>query len=482
MRKSSGEDEEGSLARQRQAIRSWSKRNQVRLAPEVWEARVSGSKSWRERALGQAIAACERGEAGGIIVEEQSRLSRENLLATAEVWDAFDRAGLRLVCVAQGIDTGNGDHELNFAINAVLSREQWKQAKRRSEASKKRAVETLGIPIGPVPFGYARELHEPLRLDPKQSKLVRAAFQLRADGARMGDVMRFLDRKAPGGRSGNGAWQLNTVAGILSNRVYLGEARGGGYVKPGAHPAIVDQQTFDAVQAQARKPNRAPAVAKSLLAGSVRCRGCGHAMRYKRVAGGYTIYRCRRRSATCMCPAPSGIMVHALDGFVEAAIRERLADQTIEQVSATEDVDAIHRRLANARAKREPYEGNGDWGDFLLRLGPAAASQALRKIDDEIAQVEAELADALTDDQGIVGVVAVEAALDTLASLNVDQRREVVQSMLDAVFVAKAPRGTPVGDRVTLVWRGEPLPVPRPSRGRRARRAGTEVEAGVQAA
>jgi DNA invertase Pin-like site-specific DNA recombinase len=476
MRKSSGEDEHGSLARQRQAIRSWAKHNNVTLAPEVWEPRVSGSKHWKQRGLGQAIAACERGEAAGIVCEEQSRLSRENGLATAEVWDALERAGLRLVCAAEGLDTGNGgDQELSFTIKGALAREQWKQFKRRSEASKKHAVEVLGIPIGPVPYGYTRELHEPLRLDPKQSKLVRAVFQLRADGAPLNDVVRFLDRKAPGGRSGVGVWQPGTVAGILRNRVYLGEARGGGYVKPGAHPAIVDQQTFDAVQALARKPQRAPAVAKSLLAGSVRCLHCGYAFEYKTVAGGYTVYRCSRRSATGDCPAPSGIMVHALDEYVEAKVRERLADQTIEQVTATRDVDAIHRRLATARAKREPFVDP----DYVALLGPADASRGLRKANEEIAEVEAELADALTDDQGIVGVVGVQDALDALASLDINARRAVVQSMLDGVFVSKAPRGTPVADRATLVWRGDPLPIPRPSRGRRAR---PEVEPRVQPA
>jgi DNA invertase Pin-like site-specific DNA recombinase len=211
MRKSSGEDEQGSLARQRQAIRYWAKRNNVPLAAEVWEAGVSGSKNWKQRALGQAIAACERGEAGGIIVEEQSRLSRENGLATAEVWDALEKAGLRLVCAAEGLDTGNGDHELNFAIKAALAREQWKQFKRRSEATKRRAVEDLGIHIGRPPFGYIRDAHEPLRRNPKQWKVVRAAFELRASGASLHEVTRFLNRKAPGGPAGRGAWILNTT-------------------------------------------------------------------------------------------------------------------------------------------------------------------------------------------------------------------------------------------------------------------------------
>jgi len=85
MRKSSGEDPAGSLARQRGAIRAWAEANGVGLADEVWETNVSGSKDWRERSLGAAIERVARGEAAGIVVEEQSRLSRGNMRQTAEV-------------------------------------------------------------------------------------------------------------------------------------------------------------------------------------------------------------------------------------------------------------------------------------------------------------------------------------------------------------------------------------------------------------
>jgi DNA invertase Pin-like site-specific DNA recombinase len=74
------------------------------------EQNVSGSKPWQERALGEAVAGGERGEAGGIVVAWQDRLSRENGRATAEVWEALDKAGARLVCAAEGLDTATGDH------------------------------------------------------------------------------------------------------------------------------------------------------------------------------------------------------------------------------------------------------------------------------------------------------------------------------------------------------------------------------------
>ena len=168
-------------------------------------------------------------------------------------------------------------------------------------------------------------------------------------------------------------------------------------------------------------------------------------------------------------------MVHALDGLVEAAVEARLSDQTIERVATGQDVDVIHERLAKARKKREPFEDP----DYVALLGVAAASRALAKVDETIATVESELAAALTSGDGFVGVVATQDALDALQSLDVTKRREVVQAMLDGVFVSKAAARHPCRRRVTLVWRGEPLPVARPARGRPAR---TEVEAGVQAA
>ena len=124
LRKSSREDPTESQARQRRAIQTWAASNDVTLAPEVWEPGVSGSTSWRERGLGAAIEACARGEAAGIVVEEQNRLSRENGLATAEVWDAMQQAGARLVCTAEGLDTANGDHEFSFA--QVWTARRWR--------------------------------------------------------------------------------------------------------------------------------------------------------------------------------------------------------------------------------------------------------------------------------------------------------------------------------------------------------------------
>ena len=468
-RKSSREDPAVSKARQDRATKAWAKGAKVKLRPIVWEPGVKGSHDWRERGLGEAIAACARGEADGIVVEEQNRLSRENGLATAEMWLELEKAGARLVCIADGIDTANGDHELNFSIRAALAREQWKQYRRRAEASKLDAV-GRGIHIGPAPVGYVRDLHEPLRLDKTTYRAVRAAFELRSTGASYGDVVRLLDRKIPGGPSGEGAWAKNTVKRLLSNRVYLGEARGGaGHVKAGAHPAIVDERTFEACQALARRDERpAPPSARSLLAGVALCRSCGYALQRSTVGGEYRVYTCRGRHAGKVCEAPITAMAGALDELVLEAALERLEGLEIEETPV--DTRELEARLRTAQAKRKPFEDPG----YVQLLGLDGAKRALKVVDAEIAELQDELAEKLT--AGDVQVGSLDAA-DVLRNGTTDERREILGAMLEGVVVGRAARGTPLVRRVEAVWRGETLPIARPSRGRRAK-----VRAGAPAA
>ena len=68
LRQSRAKERTISIEEQRRDIRRWADANGVELAPEVIEQNVSGSKPWRERALGDAVDACERGEASGTIV------------------------------------------------------------------------------------------------------------------------------------------------------------------------------------------------------------------------------------------------------------------------------------------------------------------------------------------------------------------------------------------------------------------------------
>jgi site-specific DNA recombinase len=461
---------------QEDAIRAYCLARQHDLLEVVHELDQSGGTMKRPKLqrLVQEIAA---GGLDGIVVARLDRFAR-TVVGGVQTLEEIHAAGGFVQTVDGGIDTSTSGGAMGeLQLNLLLTLAQWERAIRAEgfAASKQRAV-ARGVHIsGTVPVGYLRP-HRGARLerDPAKAPAVRAAYELRAGGASYGDVARLLDEQLPGGPSGDGVWNRNTVTRLLTNRVYLGEARQGRFQQADAHLPIVSQQTFDVVQALARQ-QEAPTAgngARSLLAGLCRCGACGYALDRNTVNGRYLVYRCRGRSASGACPAPTSAMADALDELVEDAVLARLADRRVEQVATDETVEELHWRLAAARAKRLPFEDP----DYVQALGVAAASRALARVDEEIAAVEAELAaniDAMTArplDRNVAEI---------WPTLTVDERRQVIGSMVETVTVSRASRGVPLADRARIYWHGEQAPVARPSRGRRRR---PEVEAGLAAA
>ena len=478
-RKSSKEDPRISRERQSLATSSWANARGVRLAPEIWEPGVSGSKHWSERGIGKALKMIAAGEATGIIVEEQSRLSRENGLATAEMWDAFQAAGIRLVCINDGLDTANGDQELNFGLRALMAREQWKQYARRVEDAKRNAV-ARGIHIsGTVPFGYERDPKtKRLVVRKGEDKIVRQLFKRRAKGESYGSLARWLNEVVPGGASEKGLWLRPTVARMLTNRVYLGEARQSTrHTKQGAHEALVDERTFTVVKALAAKTE--PAIrheGESLLAGIVRCGCCGYSLTRGRSNKTYWVYRHRNAANQALpCEAPATAMCEALDAHVTEALFARALDGVgFETHESTAEVDTLTAKLDELRRERSTYQER----EFVKVFGAEAAAKNIAQINVEIDKVEAELAE-LT--RGRIELPDFAAAREKWPTLSVEERHEILSSVITDVLVTRSPHA-PIASRVEIVFVDEAPSVARPTRGSRSSRNGTKVDAGVLAA
>jgi hypothetical protein len=93
---------------------------------------------------------------------------------------------------------------------------------------------------------------------------------------------------------------LHQPARRVANRVYLGEVRSADHVKANTHPPLTDAVTWQRAQAPRELTPRANSQ-PSLLAGLVRCAGCGMAMSgsVRRSGDGTLRHNCvdRRRAA-----------------------------------------------------------------------------------------------------------------------------------------------------------------------------------------
>jgi DNA invertase Pin-like site-specific DNA recombinase len=289
MRKSSGEDEAQSFARQRAAITQWAEANGVELADEIREPGVSGNKHWRQRRLGEAVQAVADGEAAGIVVEELSRLTRGRQSHAADLWDALNDVGARLVVTAEGLDTAHGDQELNFGLRALLAREQWKQYARRMDHFKRRKTQD-GVAFGPMPLGFKKDDDGRATVDPKMAPVVRELFERRMAGEPTSSLARWLAEQT--GRT----WTRQAITFILKNPLYhTGHVSYGEYVSEHEAGAIVSPELWHAAQKPKQPPTRGPA--SWLLSGLIYCGRCEERMTAMITDGGtprkYRYYRCQ---------------------------------------------------------------------------------------------------------------------------------------------------------------------------------------------
>jgi DNA invertase Pin-like site-specific DNA recombinase len=435
LRQSRRREDSLSIDDQLRMCRSWAEANGVRLAEARVEKGVSGSKNWRERELGEAIAACGRGEADGVIVAWQDRLSRERGLQTAEVWEELQRLQLQLVCVGDGIDTTTGDHEFLFSIKAGISREQWKRFRANWEHARRNAVEAGQMPCRVV-YGYRQPEGEPMQIDEAQAEQVRLAFRLRADGWSPRQIARKL------------GWAVSTTRLRLACDTYTGRISHGCNTREIPALAIVTEQEFLAVQgSKVTRPARTGSRTDDMLGvGIVRCAGCGGSMNVMgrlNADGSRTFgYYCKDR-AKAACRARAYVRCDRLDPFLASWFEERMqhSPQVVSVLEATRDVEQAERQLAKTRDQLSKF--------LALDIDDAALSQAgIDQRQQAVREAEATLRQKAAHKAQLPGGGPLLTLWRDMTPL---ERRQVLAGMLDRVEVARGASGDLEGS-VRIFW------------------------------
>jgi DNA invertase Pin-like site-specific DNA recombinase len=458
-----------SLDEQRAAITVWAGREGVALAAEIVEQGVSGSKSWRERELGRAVEACAQGRAAGIVVAWQDRLSRENGLATAEVWQALERAGVRFVAVGDGIDTASGDHELLFSIKAAIARDQWKRYRTNWVNARRNAIERGIHPSTYVAVGYRRNRVEPRvrgaaragltreqrwadpvvgQLVPGgQAEQVRALFRLRAAGGSWNECAKLMESAGVPNRKGEPFWLLSAVQAIIRNPVYRGEAylrskgkQAGDFVNPEAHEPIVDAILWRKAQPKQGTPRRSSEGA--LLAGILRCACCGRRLS---PSGGY--YRCRPRMVTGPeCPAPASAPRVELEALVLRGFFDWLAYRPL--AAAPPDLAPLEQAVALAKADETTWKEAALAGTVAPEVvGPAYDAAKARREQAEKRLFEARQSAGLDDERLTLA--------ERWATMTIPQRRRALQAFEVVAYIARGRQ--PLDERLRIELRGAPV-------------------------
>ena len=195
----------------------------------------SGARSDRE-GLNALVEAARAGQFEAVVVDDLSRLARDNYLMLS-VLAELHFEGVRVVSVADGLDSGDEDSTLAIQIRGIFNELQLQDLKKktlRGQMGQKQRGFTVGertfgyrsVPVGeirmdkkgrPRPEGYRMEV------EPREAAVVLRIFQAYAEGMSLTRIVRMLNEEGvPGRFKTSKGWSPGTIGRILDNEKYHG--------------------------------------------------------------------------------------------------------------------------------------------------------------------------------------------------------------------------------------------------------------------
>jgi len=403
-----GLDQEfNSLDAQRQAVEAYiqSQRGQGWAAlPERYDDGGFTGANTARPAFQRLLNEVNAGSVDVIAVYKIDRLSR-SLLDFTQLMRLFEEKGVEFVSVTQQFSTSTSVGRMTLNLLATFAQFERETISERTRdkiaATRRRGLWTGGRPV----LGYD-VVDKKLVVNPSEAERVRTIYGLYGE---CGSVQQVLDEmrrrgwtnktwKNKAGKHVHGkAFDKFSLRRLLTNPLYRGRIPLGREAYDGAHEAIVDAATWEAVQGKLKTPARDGAVAARnkwsvLLKGLVRCGVCGAAMTHQYASRGcrrYSYYVCskQQKEGAAACPR-SRIAVGKLDSFVVERIRAIGCDPDLvaQAVRATRRgheqrrtevtaelryVDLERRRIVGERKNLVTAiaDGGAGTGSLVQRLG-----------------------------------------------------------------------------------------------------------------
>lgn len=451
---------------QRQKIEGWATLHEVEIVQWWEEIDQSGAKLERPM-FQEALARCERGETGGIVVAKLDRFARSAVDALQSI-KRLNEADARLVSVEDNFDGSTPMGRFSIGILTLIAELELERIKENWSTAVTRAV-GRGVHISArPPTGYRRDKEKRLVVEEPAAAAVREVFRRRALGASWAELARYLEEQGVKPPTGNALWSKTGVTGLVKNPVYLGQARSGSVVQEDAHEALVTRAEFDAAQSVTKslfKARDGSVAAQAMLGGLARCAGCGHTLKItgntdRKRGERYPIYYCTGRYASGLCPARATARASLVDDYVEQQVLTALQEEggpLAQAVDASEALEEASREVADAEHELDLFVTNPKLltvlGEEKFLEGVEARQGALDEARETLAELRtrSSLADELADGD----------LLRSWPTLGVQAKRRLLHALLDRVVISRASgRGknaNPVAERAEIVLRGNVL-------------------------
>ena len=436
-------DDSLSLESQQRVCRDYIERQGWRFGGAYVEPDTRGWRTDRP-AFDRMLATMRDGRADVCVVFKLSRFAR-NLVHQETVLDEIAAAGGELVSVTEPfLNASPMVRQILGAVNEQAKRDQSDHLKaayaERARRGKHHGYAPLGYRIGPEGV---------LELDEPAADVVRQMFAWALEGHGSPEITYRLNERGLTTATGR-TWHQSTTLRTLRNAVYAGDVVfRGEVVARDAHPAIVDRDVYDRVQAaldrrRGVRRKDAPSWADGFVYHDCGARmyvaqwsAPGYAMRWRFRCGRSFTAR-RQRDDACDIGRKSVFADQVERTFVqllaEALSEIATPEAALVRIEADRDASAIERERERARLRRRAEDVRRQRErllDLVLagRVDDDLYGDRDRALKDELAGIETQLAN-----------VPREVPLDELAA-----RRTVLVDIADAVPIVahRAPDRLP---------------------------------------
>lgn len=283
---------------------------------------LTGTRMDRREDFNRMMADCRKGKIDRILVKSVSRFAR-NTRDCLSALRELSAMGVSVRFEKENIDTKTLTTELMVSVSGSLAQQESISISANQKMSYQRRMERGEFITCTAPYGYRIVNKKDLEIVPEEAATVRWIFDAYLKGRSSGWIAEQLTAKGIPSQSGAECWRETGVRYLLTNEKYIGDAlsqksyscgfpfvqkRNHGerlqYYTENSHPAIIDRDTFERVQAllQKKAQKEKKRREKSPLALKIVCGNCGTVFQRRSSQNGYVTWVCRthdRHAADC---------------------------------------------------------------------------------------------------------------------------------------------------------------------------------------
>lgn len=238
---------------------------------------ITGTMVKKRENFIRMIKDCEKGKIDMILTKSVSRFAR-NIVDSISYIRKLKAMGIGIYFEEQNIDSLKEDSETYIGIYSIMAQSESENISANISWGIRKRMQNGTYACRFNMLGYRREKNEiEPHIIPEEAEIVRNIFKMYEEGYSLDQLKAYLEEKGVRTSNGKSAWSKENIKRMLTNEKYVGDViyqktfrtdclskrtkinRGerAKYLVSNNHPAIIDRDLFNTVQAEmARRSNK----------------------------------------------------------------------------------------------------------------------------------------------------------------------------------------------------------------------------------